>query len=432
MCTLIASFCVISPTVILYTAGYRFNIHTRTITETGVLTIDVVPKDAHVVVNTIDLNLSMPIRLPNRTAGVYDVTITRPGYLSWTQSVQIKSKQTTYITDLYLFLEALPTLEYPLDTTVLTTTYAPDANVIVTLSAEEDAVIELTSYSLSTSQQQTLWRGVTTSTPYIYWSQHAPLLAISTQDDQGNTTIQTKDMSRAENLQSYKIYTTSTLPIVQWHEHGANILYTQEQDDIIALSSGNKRTLFTTTSSLWFVDSNEDVWHIDPKERQLFKNGFSITHILNTDSITEIVDTRTTHMLVRTDRGFGVLWLDSGELTFIPGEHIRSRTYGKSWSTWIVWSEWEVIEVLESGDTILLTRTNEPIQDLSTSPKHGTLFFVLPHKIIAFHPEYRTTHVLFESSSEEPMRSIATDSDNAFIMFDTSLNNRRGIFKRLL
>ena len=109
MIFLFALFFILAPLIILYTSGYRYDWEAHEIKQTGVISIDVKTKNASVYLNDILIKKSLPIRLPNRAPGTYNLKIKSPSYQAWEKDITVESKQTTYIRNITLFREALPT-----------------------------------------------------------------------------------------------------------------------------------------------------------------------------------------------------------------------------------------------------------------------------------------------------------------------------------
>ena len=74
----IIAFFVISPIIIMYTAGYRYDWRNGLLKETGAISVDVEPKNATVYLNGIKLQDKMPIRLNNIAPAKYSLRITAP------------------------------------------------------------------------------------------------------------------------------------------------------------------------------------------------------------------------------------------------------------------------------------------------------------------------------------------------------------------
>ena len=92
MLFLIAVFCIAAPAIILYTAGYRYDFKTQKIKQTGVISIDVLPRSAAVFLNDVRIQKSLPIRLPNRAPGAYRLRIEADGYKPWEKDITVESK----------------------------------------------------------------------------------------------------------------------------------------------------------------------------------------------------------------------------------------------------------------------------------------------------------------------------------------------------
>lgn len=108
MIILIALFFISAPLVIFYTSGYWYDVKNSRVEQTGVLSIDVLPADAIITLNGVEVKQSLPIRLPNLVPGTYHLVITRAGYRPWEKDMVVEAKSTTYITDIRLLLSALP------------------------------------------------------------------------------------------------------------------------------------------------------------------------------------------------------------------------------------------------------------------------------------------------------------------------------------
>src|SRR5690606_33664397 len=133
-----------SPIILLYTAGYRYDVATHTIKETGVITIDASPADAQVWINDIEIQKHIPIRLSNRAPGLYTLLITREGYLPWTMPLLVESEQTTCASDIVLYANALPTHEYDLPQEATQVTLSHNGRFVLTLIQKPGRIYEIT------------------------------------------------------------------------------------------------------------------------------------------------------------------------------------------------------------------------------------------------------------------------------------------------
>jgi hypothetical protein len=98
----IVAFFVISPLIILYTAGYRYDWQNGLLKETGSISIDIEPRNATASLNGIKLQKDLPIRFNNITPGKYNLHLTASGYMDWFKEIEVKNKQTNYIKEISL------------------------------------------------------------------------------------------------------------------------------------------------------------------------------------------------------------------------------------------------------------------------------------------------------------------------------------------
>lgn len=103
----VAIFVVSAPLVILYTAGYRLNITSRRVLQTGVLAVSTVPRGVTVTLDGTPLNARTPVVAQRLTAKTYDLKLERRNYHSWEQRITVHEGATTYV-DARLFAISEP------------------------------------------------------------------------------------------------------------------------------------------------------------------------------------------------------------------------------------------------------------------------------------------------------------------------------------
>ena len=428
MIFLITSFFVISPLVILYTAGYRYDRTEKHIKETGVITIDIEPRDAVVSLNTLVIDQGLPIHLPNRAPGIYKLELSRQGYIPWSMPIEVTSKQTTYITDIALYRDVLPTNEYTIPNTTASTILSPDGHYVTTITSEEGGMYEILLFDLDTREETILWRGTADDAPEIVWSPFAPLVTLHIARPTGFL-IKFIDARTPSDASTYTLQTTTT-PSMQWSETRKDILYVEDDEEIHVLSGGTSTVLGSVTSTHpWFVDASQTIWTLD-EQHTLWRNAEKIQTFPDTLEPYTILGVTERYLLVKTVLDVHLLWLDSGEKTTIPASHIFRTAGERTVPGWIAWSAWEVYSITDSGTYSLLTRTNKPLADVRRSDIHASLLFLFADSIVGYHPHYRTSHILYETPT--PLYSVAIDADSLYVVFDTAINGKRGIYKREL
>lgn len=107
-------FLMVAPLLLLYTAGYRYNVTNGKIARVGVLMLKSEPKNADIAIDGHAIKEKTPA-LIELAADEYDVLITKPGYHPWSKIVAVKSKQTTFAEDIVLWKDELPRRLFALD-----------------------------------------------------------------------------------------------------------------------------------------------------------------------------------------------------------------------------------------------------------------------------------------------------------------------------
>ncbi len=99
-------FFIIAPLAVLYSQGYRFNLETKKITQTGGLFLKVVPSDAEVYINgELEEKTSFlfgSILIENLLPKTYKIEVKKEGYHPWQKSLEIKERQVTEVKNIVL------------------------------------------------------------------------------------------------------------------------------------------------------------------------------------------------------------------------------------------------------------------------------------------------------------------------------------------
>lgn len=98
-------FFITAPMVVLYTAGYRFNFEAGRFVQTGTVSVNSTPKNAVIRFNSVFLKKTPGI-IRQVLPGTYTITLEKDGFHSWSREIDVRSRETTYIEDVVLFLES--------------------------------------------------------------------------------------------------------------------------------------------------------------------------------------------------------------------------------------------------------------------------------------------------------------------------------------
>lgn len=129
------SFLVIAPALIISTAGYRYNFIKGKVERTGVLFASSKPSGARIILNGGDTEKKTPNRVKRLLPGTYDVRLERDGYHPWSRTIDITSRETTFLNNIILFLKGSPQplLDLPVDRAE----FSPDRRYAAAITSTE-------------------------------------------------------------------------------------------------------------------------------------------------------------------------------------------------------------------------------------------------------------------------------------------------------
>ncbi|MBI4592254.1 PEGA domain-containing protein [Candidatus Uhrbacteria bacterium] len=174
------AFLISAPLVVLYTAGYRFDLSHGRIVHTAVLNISSEPRNASIFVDEIPYTDRTPAVLETILPGEHVVRIEKTGYLPWETSLSFESKEARILGPIILFTSEEPTLQKSLSAIVVSPHPATNQFAYVT---QQSSWLEVWVVEASTAQTKLLMR-LPAIEPYSYsltWSTNGTYLALSQQ-----------------------------------------------------------------------------------------------------------------------------------------------------------------------------------------------------------------------------------------------------------
>ncbi len=175
----VLGFLITAPLVVFHTAGYRYNIQSGKILQTGVLNVRSIPKGASVFVDGTLQNERTPSVIDNIAPGNHLVEVKKEGYSSWAKTLDVQSRQTTFVSSSVLFLTE-PAVTHPQAPPAAQPVLQPETGRIAFLK-EQNAFFELWMKSSSTSDAQKIGavsvaKGLT---PQLSWSPNGRYLLVT-------------------------------------------------------------------------------------------------------------------------------------------------------------------------------------------------------------------------------------------------------------
>ncbi len=96
-------FLILTPIVVLYTSGFRYNAKKQRVEKVGIIFVRSRPSGADIFIDGKKRPETTPARIRNLLPGNYDIKISKTGYTSWEKTLPSESELTTFAENIALF-----------------------------------------------------------------------------------------------------------------------------------------------------------------------------------------------------------------------------------------------------------------------------------------------------------------------------------------
>ncbi len=392
MISLITSFFIIAPVIILYTAGYRYDFKYHKIKQTGVLSIDVEPNDALVYLNSVQIKENMPIRLTNRAPGSYHVYIEKAGFKKWEKNINIESNKTTYIKDIELLKESVQqeiNLEH-IPEEIFASAHSQNFLYISKSKSKYEV------YSFDSRDDSSIFISSYNQKPEISVSPfHASALIISNQGL--NSIVELYDLKNQEITQ--KLTESKRNFEYQWSKRNGELYIKRVRVLSKTNISGSSEQIGITTSSVSYIEFPETIWQVKENTLMLQKNP-EINYPLRNE-IEKIIDITKDRFILQSRDKFIVINRNLPVEKSISEINAKSFFYQKDTEEWWFWSDHELWSIYKNGDLKLLSRHGNKIKSVSPLDEYGLMLFVDEKSLQALNPGFFPNEKLYQSENIE-------------------------------
>jgi len=387
MLFLFLCFFIASPIVVLYTMGYRYDTKTSTLKTTGVITVDILPRDATIHINDIQLHGRPPYRLTNRAPGVYSLLIEKDGYFPLSKNILVESNKTTYIHEFSLIKDSEPT-ELFFEGTVLEVHGTPSTGGAIVHVQSEDGAIHVMLIEPESERRIVLYSSKTN--PITTVSPYTSLVLI--QDPESNTSHLFSANRPEQNQISFP-----TPKSTQWSKSDES-LYSYNNSVLQHIDiNGRTRTLSTTTQD-WFVEYPETVWITDDHVVSLEKDKNTAYSLPGGTWNTLDVTRERIIVFDELAQKAAVLYRDGREqsVSFIDAQKFF---YEESTDIWWLWNEFEMRSIDNKGAVTLFERYGSSIKNFMPFDEDGLKLIIGKDSMFAHLPTSFPRQTLLENST---------------------------------
>lgn len=421
-------FLVISPLIIMYALGYRYDIKNGLLRETGAISIDIEPKNTNTYLNDLKIDDIMPVRLKNITPNKYHLRLSADGYYDFEKDIEVKNMQTVYIKEISLLKKSEPIQIAEQQPEILA--LSPNGAHLVYAVKQKKYQI----YLLNTADNQIKKISLeTNSAPKIFWSDNSEYFFVTS----GEAPFDTLTVFNTTNPEIPWNVKTNTGKITKaiWQKTSeSEIIFGTDTEILTARPLGQKITPVTKNKFVdWYADGGK-IWTIQffPKEQKyyLIKDalGFldKFMEIKTESGQASVLD----YKILQTKNEVVLLQSKPGQI-LIATRAKQSLVNADRWllspynDWWLFWTPWELTTYSAGEEPYLQTRSGEGLIDVWPLDEHNTLGLIWKSRVEALFPYYSVGHNLLNFNVD----SAITDNNKKNIYFSGKIKNKNGIWK---
>ncbi len=442
-------FLIITPMVIFYAAGYKFNLSGVKFQRTGTFIFDTKPKGAKIFINGQPQQtffkkyysqeksfIKTPAKIKNFLPGEYNIKFELDNYWSWQKKLFIYPGASTYAEDVYLFKKNLPMLLLP--DKINNSQLSPDKNKLAILTDKQITILNLTN-----EEQIKLPFINRLSTTTYAWAPSSKKLLL-------NKTVLSIDNAEEKTDLGGHIKTEINKP--KWDYTSDDKLYYQNQNNIYSFALATKanvklgftcpafygKTQFSIGSDylvkndyLYLISqtgntTNLNIFKIDSKKliRKINLPGSDNYYFINS-----------THSLLNLyDQDHQILYLiDPFSLFYAPLQETINNikyTYWANDNKLLYANDFEVwLFDLELNQKILLTRISQTIASIIWHPSDNYIIYSTDTTISTIELDEREKYNITEIIKLDKIAFPVLNQKGDTLYFYAKIGNQEGLYK---
>jgi len=418
-------FCIITPLIILHTAGYSYDFTHGIVKETGGISIDIEPKGSEIYIDDVLIKQRMPIRLKNATPGKYTIKINAgENYHLWEKEIEVQKRQTIYIKEIGLIKKTTPQLFK--EGNITKQKLSKDGKYLAYILIANE-LPEIWIYNLENNKDELAMRLGTNEDFNLNWGENHHFLIIS------ENTIPLKELYIINAEKTDEVIDLGKLvkePIYKFmwgYSNNPEIFYST-LEEIFSFKPSSKTTYdiaqndfidwYMEGSQLWTLQYDEDKKTYTVIQDTIgFSSEFKILNNGKYDNY-KIEVAKDHHVLLKHKTKPEMILLDKNERYNLAGEKFYISPYN-DW--WLIWTPWELRTYSYGEEPQLINRSGEQLKQVLPLDKYNTLGLVWADKSTVLFPYYLVRHSFIEGQ----INNAEVDIENKILYF----TDEKGIWK---
>lgn len=425
-------FLVLSPLLILYGLGYKYNWQKNRLEKTGVFFIKSFPKDAEVYLDGVRQPKTTPTQITRLLPKVYEVKIFKDGFLPWIKNLAIQSQTATFIEDVSLIYQA-PKI-----------TVAAKGDFVELLpdsSRENFALIEqlgqeqiLWHYNAGDDKMNKLYSSAEQKLELIGWSNSDKKILFRA--GARLLTVHKDSPGLAIDLQNL---TKGVVTDVKWHSQNDNLLFGLKGSQLLLIN------LLTNTATPVNLEKNFAFLSYKNGVLALVKNldGFFLkSYLPGENRIIFSLPEKTGYQFSQNQAGDVVLhdqdekqlYLISPEDKNQPVKTILKNVEGYGWlgRAMVYWGNSELwVYYPEFNQQVFLERTSQKISRAWWHPNAVYIYAEVGNQLKLYELDSRDARNVYDILEIDPDQSglISPNKKGDWLLAVASINGELGFYK---
>ena len=359
MCSLITSFFIISPLLIAYASGYRYDFEKHKIKQTGILNIDILPRDAQIFLN----NKLVDQKIPFNTSlhpDTYLLTIKKNGYKTWEKNISINSTKTTYVNYIQLVKDEKPQdLNINNVRSFLSNIDSKNALII----QDENNLQKISTFNFLEKKVDLIENDVNITNYSISPYQNFVYI---TKEKSGEKQLEFFDLDKLNKNFIIDLNTSTENHHIQWLDNENYLAIVKDNNQLKFIKTNGEikileKNIIATEN--WYSDHKNNIWLYN--ENILF---FEKENYIVNSQITEIIYIDEHLVIGKTTNEFFLIDRKTQKI-----ENIKAEKYffDQKNQQWVVYSDWEIFTIKKDANVNLEYRNGEKIKNLLLAENHN-------------------------------------------------------------
>ena len=440
--TFIGLFFVITPLLILYASGYRYNLKRNRIEKTGILIVDSLPRKAQVYINGM-FEDETPARFPRLLPDTYTLELKRSGFHPWQQEVSIESSLTTFRNDIVLFRDSLPITI--VQGRIAFLTLLPNREALL-YSVMASSTQQLTIRDLSTNSATVIPTTVDqaiTPTSLVGFSQSGSRALLATNLD-GFTHYTVLDTATLETIDLFDI-TRLDFDTVKWDQASDTVLYGLRRSVLYRIDLEQKSASSIISAHITdFLGVGQTIYYVTKVGSESFLN---ITQTQNPQEpiqkikipslsnyqLTQSADGQL--VLLDTDQmdlfvvDQATLTAQSADISPLLSARAKNIAFNREGNGLLYYTDFELwVHSFETGEAQLINRVGQQITEALFYPDRPYIIYAQKGQIRAIEITDAPAKNDIVLTSIQRISDSVLSRDGSMLYFIGQVGNTEGIF----